>query len=211
MASKTGTTALRTAMQGGKVSDRAAQSALSQAVGRIASLTKRANNSKEAMQETGALVLHSVETQGSLFLASMAEGYLGEDKLKVGSVDVRAPVGLLAQGFGLYQAIKGEKGSGAHVLALGNGVVGSWLASVARSAGQTLAEKRGAPPAAVAPQIMLQGALPLPGLMPDPSVAGSHREVLLTPESTPEVGRKRRSGGRFVRASDAEILDDDTL
>jgi hypothetical protein len=35
--------------------------------------------------ETGTLVLHTAETQGSLFLSSMAEGYLGEEKLKLGS------------------------------------------------------------------------------------------------------------------------------
>src|SRR5690606_3970074 len=131
-----------TAMQGGKVSDKSAQSALGQAVGRIANLTKKANTSKEAMMETGTLVLHTAETQGSLFLSSMAEGYLGEDKLKLGSVDVRAPVGLLAQGYGLYQTMTGQKGAGSHVLALGNGVMGSWLASVGRNAGRTLAEKR---------------------------------------------------------------------
>ena len=36
------------------------------------------------MVETGTMVVHTAETQGSLFLASMAEGYLGEDKLKIG-------------------------------------------------------------------------------------------------------------------------------
>ena len=90
MATKTGTTALSTAMKGGKVTERQAQSALGQAVSKIANLTKKAETSKEAMLETGTLVLHTAETQGSLFLASMAEGYLGEDKLKLGNVDVRA-------------------------------------------------------------------------------------------------------------------------
>ncbi len=213
MAGKTGTTALQTAIQGGKVSDKAAQSALGDAVGRIANLTKRAQNSKEAMMETGTLVLHTAETQGSLFLASLAEGYLGEDKLKLGAVDLRAPAGLLAQGYGLYQTMSGQKGAGAHVLALGNGVMGSWLANVARNAGRTLAEKRaGANPApdtsaamptpasAPAPVVVMQGApmLPPPSLMPEPGLSGPMREVLLTPEATEgdeEVGR----GGRMRR------------
>lgn len=223
MATNTGNTALRTAMQGGKVTDKAAQSALSQAVGRIANLTKKANTSKEAMMETGSLVLHSVEMQGSLFLSSMAEGYLGEDKIKVGSVDLRAPVGLLAQGYGLYQAIKGEKGAGSHVLALGNGVMGSWLATVARNAGRTLAEKRSGtaaqaqqPAPAQVPTVVMQGvpALPGPSLLPEPGLSGPLREVLLTPETAgaPELGRKHRrrrarGGGRFVRAA-AEDHDD---
>src|SRR5262245_4693777 len=109
MAGKTATTALQTAIQGGKVSDKAARSALDEAVGRIASLTKRAQHSKEAMVETGTVVLHTAETQGTLFLSSMAEGYLGDDKLKVGAVDLRGPLALLAQGYGLYQTMTGQK------------------------------------------------------------------------------------------------------
>ena len=227
MAGKTASTALQTAIQGGKVSDKAAQSALGQAVGRIANLTKKANTSKEAMMETGTLVLHTAETQGSLFLASMAEGYLGEEKLKVGSVDLRAPVGLLAQGYGLYQTMTGQKGAGAHVLAIGTGVMGSWLASVARNAGQTLAEKRNgttqpqqpAQPAYVPPPVRLQGQHQY--LLPEPALAGPVREVILTPDPD-EVGRgrhpvrqavrrglqqgARRAAGRFVRA---ELNDDE--
>jgi hypothetical protein len=200
MAGKTGT-ALQTAMQGGKVSDKAARSALGDAVSRISNLTKRANTSKEAMMETGTLVLHTAETQGSLFLASLAEGYLGEEKLKVGPVDLRAPVALLAQGYGLYQTITGQKGAGQHVLALGNGVMGSWLANVGRNAGRTLAERRSTPnpgattttttstptpgPVIPAPVVVMQGApaLPPPPLVPSwPETAGPMREVLLTPE-----------------------------
>jgi hypothetical protein len=225
MATKTGQTALSTAMKGGKVTERQAQSALGQAVTKIANLTKKAESSKEAMMETGTLVLHTAETQGSLFLASMAEGYLGEDKLKMGSVDVRAPVGLIAQGYGLYQTMSGQKGAGAHVLAIGNGVMGSWLATVARNAGRTLAEKKAgvgqAPvqPAAVAPAptaITMQGhpMLAGPSLLPEPLLAGPPREVLLTPSETTEgedddFGRRgrgmrgrrrmRRGGGRPMR------------
>lgn len=206
MADKTGTTALQVAMQGGKVSDKAAQSALGQAVGRIASLTRRANESKEAMVETGTIVLHTAETQGSLFLASMAEGYLGEDKLKLGAVDLRGPLALVAQGFGIYQTMKGQKGAGAHVLAIGNGLMASWLANVARNAGRTLAEKRGVaqpaiPPAPAAPPppvVVMQGA---PGLLPEPGLHGPVREVLLTPEGVEgeEVGIKPKRVRKIVR------------
>ena len=227
MAGKTASTALQTAMQGGKVSDKAAQGALGNAVSRIANLTKKANTSKEAMMETGTLVLHTAETQGSLFLSSMAEGYLGEEKLKIGSVDLRAPVGLLAQGYGLYQTMTGQKGAGAHVLAIGTGVMGSWLASVGRNAGQTLAEKRAAPaqpqaPAQVPytpPPVVLQGQHGGQYLLPEPALAGPVREVILTPDPD-EVGRRplrpavrrgvqqgaRRAAGRFIRA---ELHDDD--
>ena len=160
-------TALESAMKGGKVPDNKAKGALSQAVGKIASLTRRADKTKEAVAETGAMVVHSAETQGSLFLSSLAEGYFGPDKLKVGGVDLRAPAALLAQGFGLYEAMSGK--GGAHALALGNGIMGSWLASVGVSAGRTLAQQK--PQGAVPAGPVIRGEL-----------AGPVREVLLTPE-----------------------------
>ena len=181
-------TALSKAIKGDKVTDKQAQGALSQAVGKIASLSKRAQQSKEAMAETGAMVVHTAETQGSLFLASMAEGYFGQDKLKIGSVDLRAPVGLLAQGYGLYEAMSGKAAAGGHALALGNGVMGSWLASVAVNAGKTLAEKRagGTPQSTPQPQVqpstVVTPAIQGPMMIPEPLLQGPVREVLLTPE-----------------------------
>ena len=199
--------ALQTAIKGGSVTDRQAKSALGDAVKKIASLTKRAKASKEAMVETGTMVVHTAETQGSLFLASMAEGYLGPEKLKIGSVDVRAPLGLAAQGYGLYEAMSGGK-AGGHALAIGNGVLGSFLASVAIKAGQTLAEKRStnAEPAPAPPPTLIQGPAMLPAapLMPEPELQGPMREVLLTPEHDDELEgwrprKRRRRRGPFRR------------
>jgi hypothetical protein len=216
--------ALQTAIQGGKVSDKAAQTALGHAVERIANLTKKAHHSKEAMVETGAVVLHTAETQGALFLASLAEGYLGDDKIKIGAVDLRGPLAMLAQGYGLYQTMTGHRGAGAHVLAVGNGLMGSFLASIARNAGQTLAQKRldmASPPPnpAPAPVVMMQGG----GLMPDPGLAGPMREVLLTPETEgDDFGRggrrkkmrrriRKRVERRMERRQEREPEDDDEV
>ena len=214
---RTSSSSLQKAVKGEKVTDRQAQGALSQAVSKISNLTKKAQKSKEAMAETGAMVIHTAETQGSLFLASMAEGYFGSDKLKIGNVDLRAPVGLLAQGYGLYQTMQGQKGAGAHVLALGNGVMGSWLATVARNAGRTLAEKRSGTPQPAAtpavPQPTVVPAIQGPTWVPEPALQGAFREVLLTPEPVavpatagdddefegPSRCRPRRKS-RFVRA-----------
>jgi len=210
-------TALSKAIKGDKVTDKQAQGALSQAVGKIANLSKRATQSKEAMAETGSMVVHTAETQGSLFLASMAEGYFGQDKLKIGAVDLRAPVGLLAQGYGLYEAMSGKAAAGGHALALGNGIMGSWLASVAVNAGKTLAEKRAGgqaqPQATPQPQAssstVVTPAIQGPLLVPEPLLQGPVREVLLTPEPVPVTayaddedeefegrGRRRGRGGR---------------
>ena len=190
-------TALRAAMKGGKVSERQTKSALSAAVTKIAGLTRRAQRSKEAMAETGSAVIHTAEANGSLFLASLAEGYFGADKLKLGSVDLRAPAGIAAVGFGLYETMSG-KSTGGHALAIGNGVLGSWLASVASQAGRTLAEKRAAPPPE--PALTLVPAIQGPAL-PEPELEGPLREVLLTPEAEslegpdwlPRRRRRRRS------------------
>ncbi len=191
--------ALQAAMKGDKVPDSKAKGALSQAVDKIAGLTRRADKTKEAVAETGAKVVHTAETQGSLFLASLAEGFFGKEKLTVGGVDIRAPLGIAAQGFGLYEAVSGKGGD--HALALGNGVVGSWLASVGVSAGKTLAEKKNQPsnqaPALPAAPPAMRG-----------EIAGPIREVLLTPEPTTrgdEEERRRPSparnpNNRFARA-----------
>ena len=203
------TTALGKAMKGDKVTDKQAQGALGQAVDKIANLTKRAQKSKEAMAATGAMVVHTAETQGSLFLASMAEGYFGTDKLKIGSVDLRAPVGLLAQGYGLYEAMSG-KGGGGHALALGNGVMGSWLASVAVQAGRTLAEKRAGggqaqgqatqaqPQVSAAP--VVTPAIQGPALIPGPAGYPARGWARATPE-----------GGGAARAAEPQWPDEDYM
>ncbi len=193
------------------------KSALGQAVDKIAGLTKKANQSKEAVMETGVLVLHTAENQGTLFLASMAEGYFGEEKLKVGGLDLRAPTAIVAQGYGLYETLSGRKGGG-HALAIGNGLMGSWLASVAVRAGRTLRERRVAPgqpqgqqaqvpvqQGAGQPAMMMtpttQGAYQLegPGL-PEPMLQGPVRDIMLTPapsaQGDEELGRRGRAGGR---------------
>ncbi len=92
MAGKASTTALSKAMRGEKVEGRQAQSALGQAVNRLANMTKKTEKTKDALAATGSMVIHTAETQGTLFLSSMAEGYLGKSKLELGGVDLRAPL-----------------------------------------------------------------------------------------------------------------------
>ncbi len=216
MASKSRTTPLNAAMNGqvDNLTANQTKSALGQAVDKIAGLTKKAGQSKEAVMETGKLVLHTAENQGTLFLASMAEGFFGKEKLEVGGLDVRAPTAVLAQGYGLYETITGKKGGG-HALAIGNGLMGSWLASVAVKAGRTLRDKRNAPaqpnqaqvpaqPQAQPQMVMVPATQGVPQLqgppaIPDALLQGPVREVLLTPEPSAEgeeelAGRRHRPG-----------------
>lgn len=104
-------------------------STLGRVAGRAGNALKRLDTSKLAMRQTGAALIHTGETMATLFVGSMAEGFFGPEKLKLGGMDLRAPTGLATQAYGLYTIMTGEKG-GEHALALGNGVTGSWLASV---------------------------------------------------------------------------------
>jgi len=153
-------------------------SVIGRVAGRGKGALKRLEDSKLAMKQTGAALLHTTETMGSLFMGSMAEGYLGQEKLKLGGMDVRAPVGLATQAYGIYSIMTGEKG-GEHALAIGNGVTGSWLASVGREAGQAFRDRKGGPargqapagaPAAPASGASFRGESPMVYIPPEPEV-----------------------------------------
>lgn len=153
MANKT-TSPLKSAMGGDieKLNDKQTKNALTDAVDRLGKVKRLAESSKEQVVRTGTALMHSAETMGSLFLSSMAEGFVGPEKIQLGGVDVRAPSGMLMQGYGLYQILSGSEG-GEHFLSIGNGVTGSWLASVGQDAGRALRERKngGSPPPAPAP------------------------------------------------------------
>lgn len=96
---------------------------------------------RDNIKTTSSHALHSAETLGSMFLTSMAEGYFGPDKLKMGGLDLRAVTGVGMQGYGIYKTLQGEK-SGAHYLGFGNGITGSLLASMGRDAGSALRDRQ---------------------------------------------------------------------
>jgi len=193
-------TALAKAMKGEAVTDRQAKSALEEAVGKLSSLKKQAQNAKEqltgAVDNATGVVVHTVETQTTIFGFSMIEGYRGgPDRMQLGKVDVRAPLGLAGMGYGLMGCFMDLPGSN-HALAVANGVTGSWLASLGAQAGLALAEKRGAiqpAPAPVSAPVM-QGM----------NMGADVRQVVLTPEPSAEgdfdFGRQRRGGGRRGRS-----------
>jgi hypothetical protein len=67
--------------------------------------------------ELADVVLATAETPGTVFEATFADGYLGEEKMDVGPVDLRLAGGLLV---GIYKTMSGDGGN--HALALGNGL-----------------------------------------------------------------------------------------
>ncbi|MFT5686103.1 MAG: hypothetical protein ACI8RZ_007058 [Myxococcota bacterium] len=141
-------TALQQVMNGNKdiksLTENQAKSALAAATGTISKTKKAAASIKAHGGATVSMVLHSAETTGTIFMASMAEGFaIAKGKsLKVGPVDLRIITGLPLMGWGLVDCLRGK--GGGHQLALGTGLIGSATASLGLQAGQALAEKRGA-------------------------------------------------------------------
>ena len=215
-------TALAKAMQGEKVSDGAAKGALSAAVDKLKTFKNRAESMKEKAGAIGMAAMHVGEMQTTLFAGAFAEGYFGEDKMKVGPVDVRAGVGLAGAAVGLYQTFNGSA-AGGHVLAVSNGLLGAAVASFGRRAGQSMAEKsKTAPDAAAAPP-----PPPAPATAPPPAqvatqpnlqgdISGMVRDIMLTPDAAGDVAGRRGKGGRRrpsrflnVKPRSDEETDDD--
>ncbi len=138
--------ALQQVMTGGKdvksLTENQAKSALAAATGQISKAKKAAASIKENGGNAMSMVLHSAESGGTLFLASMAEGYaVSKGKsLKIGPVDLRFVLAAPLQAWGIVDCLRGK--GGGHQLAIGNGFMGSALASLGLQAGQALAEKQ---------------------------------------------------------------------
>lgn len=133
-------TALEKAMNGEKVADGAVKGALKEAVEKLENMGGRLSKFKERGESTADALISTVEMQGAVMVASMAEGYWGEEKMDVGPVDVRAVGGFGLGGYGLYQAMQGKKGY-EHALALGNGLLATVSCRLGRNAGKALREK----------------------------------------------------------------------
>lgn len=140
--------ALAKAQSGQKVTGKAAEGALKQAVTKLKGLGNKVAGAKESAKAAGGDVVGILETQGTLGAASWASGMRAAQgkSLKLGKVDVRAGVavplflGAVACHFG-----KKSKPYAKHLIAVGNGLAGSVLGEAAYIAGRTWQEKRTAP------------------------------------------------------------------
>ena len=223
--------ALAKVMNGEKIPDSQAKGALAAAASKLKSMGGRFGRMKELGEHVAEAVIATAETQGTVFAASFAEGYFGEEKMDLGPVDMRLGGGLLVGGYGVYQAMNGKGGS--HALAIGNGLLATGIGRIGRHAGKALAEKKAAP--ATPPPA--QTPAPSPAAAPAPVAAGvpTHaiaaddigeiaRMVRMTPGTEGESvegrrhrrpmrrrqdedeedvsGRHRRAGRRFVRDDD---------
>ncbi|MFN7132582.1 MAG: hypothetical protein ACK4N5_10915, partial [Myxococcales bacterium] len=129
-------TALQKAVAGEKVPDSKKTGVLNEALDKVKSLGGRLSRAKELSETLAEAVIATAETQGTVFAASFAEGYLGEEKMDIGPVDLRLGGGLLVGGYGLYQSMSGKGGS--HALAIGNGLLATGIGRIGRHAGKAL-------------------------------------------------------------------------
>jgi hypothetical protein len=204
-------TALSKALQGEKLPDKQQKGALAEAVDKIKNLGGRISRAREVSETVAEAVLHTAETQGTVFAASFAEGYFGEERMDVGPVDLRLAGGLVVGGYGLYSTMNGKGGS--HALALGNGLLATGISRIGRNAGRALADKKKAGDTAQAPaQVPAQppmAALPAPAIpQADGDFGDLVRDIFLTPDASGEpetAGRRkdRHRPSRFIRADAA--------
>lgn len=151
----------------------------------LASARARMKKMREHSEAGIGQVVHLAEGQGACFLASMAEGYLGSDKLEVAGVDLRLGVGGAGALYGLYQTFQGQDAS--HILALSTGVVASGIASAGLRAGQAVAKKGGK-----SPVVKLGAATNAPRL-------SGHREIHVSPATDGDERAPVRLGRRRQR------------
>ena len=204
-------TTLQKAIAGEKVPDSKKTGVLNEALDKVKSMGGRIAKAREMSETVADAVIATAETQGTVFAASFAEGYLGEEKMDIGPIDVRVGGGLVLGGYGLYKAMSGKGGS--HALALGNGLLATGIGRIGRHAGRALAEKKAAPqtPPAAAPAPSVPAAAPVAQLKGD-DIGDIVRMVRMTPGTEGELagrrggggGRHARRQGRFVRARDEQ-------
>ena len=134
------TSALAKAMGGQELSDRQTKGALSEALDKLGKEGGKLSKLKDNIGALGDAMIYSGEMQGTVFIASFTEGYLGEEKMDIGPVDLRLAGGVVTSGYGLYNVMMGKGGE--HALAVGNGLLATGLGRVGRNAGKALAEKK---------------------------------------------------------------------
>ena len=205
-------TALSKAMDGKELSDRQTKGALSEALDKLGREGGKLSKLKENMGNLGDALIYAGETQGTVFVASFAEGYLGEEKMDIGPVDLRLAGGIASAGYGIYNVMTGKGGE--HALAVGNGLISTALGRVGRNAGKALAEKKEKKPEAAAqtsdkapdPKADQGKSLPSGESPVDGDFGELVRDIFLTPDGEATEGRRggrpeRAKPSRFIRAT----------
>ena len=152
-----------------------ARGELDKALSRADSSDRKHKLDRAAIADGAETAVYAAETLGVNFVASLTEGYLGPERMKVAGIDPRPVLGLGAVGYGIYRILTRQMGGG-HAVAVGAGAMNSWVSSVGVRAGQGARDRWGTPQAAAVPTVQITA----------PSVQGAQvgrtpRVVVLTP------------------------------
>ena len=191
---------------GQNLSEKQAKGALAEAMDKLGREGGKLSKLKDNMGNLGDALIYTGETQGTVFIASFAEGYLGEEKMDIGPVDLRLAGGIVTAGYGFYNVMSGKGGE--HALAVGNGLLATGISRVGRNAGKALAEKKDKgnqkddKPAAAGTAAAPAPAEPRPKAVTDgggtTTTDGDFgelvRDIFLTPDGDTAEGRRERRG-----------------
>lgn len=183
-------------------------------------LTQQAEANSAKVTQVEKFVVSSAENLGSNFLASVAEGFYGPDRMKVGPLDIRAGAGLLISFVGVKQSLDGVA-SASHYLNVGGGILASFAASAGRNTGAALKNRAQntitVKPESVTTNPTMQGVVYFPpqtnGLLPAPGAEGTRQvlpdlnnlPVMMSPatgDDYPSPSRDRRRDRRGDRRHD---------
>ncbi len=173
----------------------------------VGQLTRAKATGKKAKEHAAGAMVEGVsilETEATITVASLTEGYFGKERLKIGPVDVRAGLGVAGALGALGLALAGKGGWARHATSVSVGLLGSATASKAVEVGQKWAAEK-ASTTAPAPA----AAAPAPAPAPVPAVSGRDhgrgavREIadhasIPAVHLTPEPARRT---SRFMRAA----------
>lgn len=176
------TTALQRALGGRTVNVRTAH--LSR---KVQTLQSSASRAREASRTVGTMVIHDVESVGTLAASCALEGRYGADKYKVKGVDVRGVGGLMLMALGGWRSAKRKK-DGGHIHAVGLGLTQSVVAGAAVRWGARMADTAAQQPAQQPQQQQLpdagqQPVSTFPGVAGDSALGAFLREVRLEQDS----------------------------
>lgn len=176
-----------------KVSDTTKEKALMAAGKKLEASSNKSAAAVGAMKAMGKCALHTAERLGTLGAASAAEGFFGT--ASVMGVDTRLVGGILLEGTGAYKKLTKPKSSvGDHLMAVGEGLLGSFVATQAVALGQKGKQKWDARGAVAGTAANAAGNAP--------AVAGQ-RDVYVTPPAISEdafAGQETTANAGFTYA-----------
>jgi hypothetical protein len=123
-------------MSGEKIPDSMKTGDFNEALDKLKNLRGRLSRACEVSEAVADPAIATAELQRMIFAVSVAESYWGEEKIDVGTVDMRHGGGFLLGAYCLYQPMAGKGGS--YAFALGIGLLG--IDRIGRSAGRALVE-----------------------------------------------------------------------